>query len=237
MGRFQATAHEIELAHIDIEAVDLRTAGWSYEMIAAHQGCTAQTASNRVRRALARWYKHDTEETRTLEMERLDQVTKRLMEIVTQQTGVMREYLTDDDGAIMFDADGNPRQRVVHDEDGNTIPVHSRSDDDRAIRAIEKFVAVSARRAALLGLDQPKRIAQEVHVDVEGNITHEHEVTITVLQAFQEYADVLGAIVEEEASGRRAIGPVTEVVAAKAREAEEREDEAEAAEVVHAEVS
>ena len=201
MPPFDSSAREIGIAHVDIEAVDLRAAGWTYPEIAAHQKCHLTTAKERVKRSLIRWYTHDTEETRTLEMERLDRATLRLITIMEQRTGQQRKTLTDPDGAIRKDGDGRPLEVIVVDpETGKPVPVATRADDDRAIRAIEKLVMVSARRAALLGLDQPKRVQAEMHVDMDGNIRHEHEVTITVLDAFQEYADVLGEIVAEEAT-------------------------------------
>ena len=201
MPPFKATAAEIELAHIDIEAVDMRSAGLTYPMIAEHQGCSVRTAQERVKRALVRWYNHDTEETRILEMERLDRATERLMRVIARKSGRVMEYVKEPDGSIARDAKGNPIRVPKLDDDGNPIVYESASDDDRAIRAIEKFVQVSARRASLLGLDQPKRVAAELTVDVDGTITHEGNVNVTVLDAFREYTEVLGDIVEEERFG------------------------------------
>jgi predicted DNA-binding protein (UPF0251 family) len=61
-----------EQAHLDTEALRLRSLGWTFQRIADHVGVTKATAYNRVQRALAAIPAEAVDEFRRLEMERLD---------------------------------------------------------------------------------------------------------------------------------------------------------------------
>jgi hypothetical protein len=63
-----------EQAHLDTEALRLRSLGWTYQRIADNIGVTKATAYNRVQRALAAIPAEAVDEFRRLEMERLDLV-------------------------------------------------------------------------------------------------------------------------------------------------------------------
>jgi predicted DNA-binding protein (UPF0251 family) len=63
-----------EQAHIDTDALKLRSLGYTYQRIADHMGCSKQTAHARVQRALAAIPAEAVDEFRRLEMERLDLV-------------------------------------------------------------------------------------------------------------------------------------------------------------------
>lgn len=45
-------------------------------------------------------------------------------------------------------------------------------DDDRAIRAVEKFIQISTRRAALLGLDEPKNVNVSSQIEHIADMPH-----------------------------------------------------------------
>lgn len=63
-----------EQAHLDTEALRLRSLGWSYQKVADAIGTTKATAYNRVQRALAAIPAEAVDEFRRLEMERLDAI-------------------------------------------------------------------------------------------------------------------------------------------------------------------
>ena len=83
-----------------------------------------------------------------------------------------------------------------------------KGDDDRAIRAIEKYVQVSARRSALLGLDAPKQQVFKGEVAVESTTT----VNIDMVNAVNEYLALVDEVVAKEIRHANAI-PVESKVA------------------------
>lgn len=69
-----------EQARLDVEALKLRSLGWTYQAIADKFGVTAQTAKNRYDRALAAIPADAVEEHRKIEGERLDMLLQVAME-------------------------------------------------------------------------------------------------------------------------------------------------------------
>jgi len=63
-----------EQAHLDAEALRLRSAGYTYQQIADTQGTTKATGYNRVQRALAAIPAEAVEEYRSIQREQLDKL-------------------------------------------------------------------------------------------------------------------------------------------------------------------
>jgi len=136
----------IEQANIDADAARLRAEGKTYRQIAEIQGCSAQTAWERVERACKAVPVEAVESLRTVEVERLDLLQRVALEqLVTDQPKI-------DHG------------RVVRDDDGTPM-----IDQQAKLNALDKLIKIAERRARLLGLDQPTRIAQEVTVFAAGS--------------------------------------------------------------------
>ena len=87
-----------EQAHIDTEALRLRSRGYTYQQIADNMGCSKPTAFERVKRALAAIPAEAAEEYRRLENDRLDTlqaiamheaVTKKSMQAIDRVLHIM----------------------------------------------------------------------------------------------------------------------------------------------------
>ena len=138
--------NDIEQAHIDADAARLRAEGKTYRQIAEIQGCSVPTAFHRVERACKAVPVEAVESLRTVEIERLDLLQRVALEqLVTDQPKI-------DHG------------RVVRDDDGTPM-----IDQAAKLTALDKLLKIAERRARLLGLDQPTRIAQEVTVFAAGS--------------------------------------------------------------------
>lgn len=167
---------QIGQAAREIEAVRLRLKGLDYRSIARQMGMVTdagapkvQTVHKMVTRALQRWFTEETNELRTIEMQRLDYLTERCWKIIDKEGG--------------------------------------KGDDDRALRAIEKYMMISARRAALAGLDAPKATI------FKGEATVEHSGAIDVnvnpriadrVELVNEYLELVDEVVSEEIRRREA---------------------------------
>jgi uncharacterized protein YicC (UPF0701 family) len=136
----------IEQAKIDADAARLRAEGKTYRQIAEIQRCDVSTAFARVERACKAVPVEAVESLRTVEIERLDLLQRVALEqLVTDQPKI-------DHG------------RVVRDDDGTPM-----IDQAAKLTALDKLLKIAERRARLLGLDQPTRIAQEVTVFAAGS--------------------------------------------------------------------
>jgi hypothetical protein len=163
-GRFTRSP---DTAARDAEAARLRGRGLSYPRIANELGYADHTgAYYAVQRALQATVEEPAAEVRQLELERLDTLYEAALKVlerrhvhvsggkvVTQVT----EYLTDDDGAIVVDEDGNPRPKEIQELE----------DDAPVLKAVETLLKIQARRAALQGLDAP------VKADIGGKLSYE----------------------------------------------------------------
>jgi hypothetical protein len=87
-----------EQAHIDTEALRLRSRGYTYQQIADNMGCSKPTAFERVKRALSAIPAEAAEEYRRLENDRLDTlqaiamheaVTKKSMQAIDRVLHIM----------------------------------------------------------------------------------------------------------------------------------------------------
>ena len=74
-----ASPEDVHLTEREIQAVELRKAGYTYQEVADALGWEHKSSAMRaVRRALARWGTESVHELRILELSRLDTITKKL---------------------------------------------------------------------------------------------------------------------------------------------------------------
>ncbi|MBH1938972.1 hypothetical protein I5Q34_32725 [Streptomyces sp. AV19] len=125
-GKFIYTAAS---AQRDAEACELRARGWSYKRIADHLGADVHTIHDGVQRALRAIVQEPAEEVRTLELERLDRLYERAVEVLE------RRHVTVSQGKIIYEG-GEPL-----------------ADDGPVLQAIDRLLRIQERRAKLLGLD------------------------------------------------------------------------------------
>ena len=129
----------------DAKATALRAQGLNYQQIADKLGMASRgKAHDAVQRCLKETLGPPAEELRTLEAERLDELTRKAYEVLTTEHIVIQHG------------------KIVRDEDGNPVKDH-----DPVLKAIDRLLRVSAERRKLLGLDVPVRADVTVHqVDV-----------------------------------------------------------------------
>lgn len=139
-GHFAASA---ATALRDVEALKLRLRGLSFRDIAARLDVSVATAYEAVNRALAAQREEPAEQVRALEVERLDAMYAKVMQVLE------REHVTVSQGRVVY-ADGEP------------VP-----DDAPVLAAVDRLLKIQARRAALLGLDMPTK------VESSGKLTYE----------------------------------------------------------------
>ena len=145
---------ELETRHREAEAVRLRAANMSYDEIARQLGWSNDSAARKaVQRALARHEEDNIDELRKVENAKLDLLEEYLWRILETT------YYAHDRG------------RIVHDielvENGTeVVPTLVKIEDPGPhISAIRELRQVSARRAALMGLDAPMRRIVDVITD------------------------------------------------------------------------
>jgi len=125
--RTQESAHHAERQR---QALELRKAGHSFDSIAEKLGYSNRSAANKaVRAALAEITAEPAEEVRKLEIERLDGLYQRAMQLVDD-----KGYELDDEGLVVAEVPANAR-----------------------VAAIGQAVRVGERRAKLLGLDAAEK--------------------------------------------------------------------------------
>lgn len=136
-GKFTRTA---DTARRDAEACELRARGASYQQIADRLGYGDRSLAYRaVQRALTAVVVEDVEMLRTLECERLDEMTRHAWAVMAD------EHVLVDHG------------HVVHGPDGKPL-----IDWRPTLRAVDTLLKVSERRSRLLGLDAPARTRVQV---------------------------------------------------------------------------
>ncbi|MCF3101436.1 hypothetical protein IPZ58_07560 [Streptomyces roseoverticillatus] len=118
-----------ESARRDAEAAELRARGMSYRRIAAELGIDVHTAHDAVERALKAIVQEPAEKVRALELERLDLLYERAVQVLE------RRHVTVSQGRIVREGD-QPLQ-----------------DDGPVLQAIDRLLKIQERRARLLGLD------------------------------------------------------------------------------------
>lgn len=119
----------------DAQACRLRRDGYTYEQIASELGYAGRgEAYNGVQRALLAIVQEPAEELRTLEIERLDYMYFKVLEVLH------RQHFTVQNGKIV----------TLY---GQPLP-----DDSPVLAAVDRLLRIQERRAKLLGLDAPKQI-------------------------------------------------------------------------------
>lgn len=147
-GKFMRTPEQIQA---DRKAADLRSLGYTYQMIADRMDVSVAAAHRMVDRAIQEIPTEGTEQVRKMELEKLDNLERRLLYIINQQS-----YKTSASGRVI-EYEGKP---VL-----DTTP---------QIQAIGAALKVIDKRAKLLGLDAPTKVETEVTVfDGTGEVERE----------------------------------------------------------------
>lgn len=140
-GRF---TRSIDTAQRDADACRLRSRGTTYQQIADQLGYANKGDAHRaVSRALKAVVAEPAEEVRALELARLDAMYEAAMGVLE------RRHVTVSNGRVV-ELDGAPIE-----------------DDAPVLQAIDRLLKIQARRAALMGLDQPAKVS------VSGGVKYE----------------------------------------------------------------
>jgi hypothetical protein len=134
----------IDDAEAAAAAVRLRTLGLSYREIAAEQGVSVATAHARVQRALAAVPVESVSELRRVELDRLDDLHKRLYAVA----------------------------RAEHPMVSHGRVIAGVRDLSPNLAAMAQLLRVSESRRKLLGLDAPTRLSVRVADEVTAEIEH-----------------------------------------------------------------
>lgn len=134
---------------LDLRAVELRRRHLTYQQIARELGLGHPTAAyHAVRRGLAQFPSENAQEVRRQETERLDELARYAMRILTTQ------HIMVSQGRVMRNPDtGAPL-----------------TDPGPALQAIDRLLKIQDRRARLHGLDAPVRAKVEVHDGIDAEI-------------------------------------------------------------------
>ena len=136
-GKFVRTPDKIA---DDRRAADLRSLGYTYQMIADRFNVAVGTAHKMVTRAVAEIPTEGAEEVRKIELEKIDNAERYLQSVIQ-----------------------NPQPRVsasgkiIKDDKGEVV-----IDEGVRMEAVDKILKAQAARARLLGLNAPTKIQGEV---------------------------------------------------------------------------
>jgi hypothetical protein len=136
-GRFVRTPEQIAE---DRRAADLRSLGYTYQMIADRFDVDVSTAHRMVARAVAEVPTEGAEQVRKIELEKLDNAERYLQSIIQNPP-------------VKVSASG----RIVKDDKGNPV-----IDEGARMEAVNGILKAQQARARLLGLNAPTRIQEEV---------------------------------------------------------------------------
>lgn len=104
-----------ESRRLQVQALELRKAGYTYRQIGEVQGCAATTVANRVRKAIRREVPQELiDSTRAIELERIDTMT-----LMCQK--IMQKAFDAGDTETYFKA--QDRANALHDRRANLIPI------------------------------------------------------------------------------------------------------------------
>lgn len=151
MGRFD---RDPTTAIRDGQAAALRARGLTYAAIGERLGMSTSSAHEAVQRALRDAVAEPGEAVRQLELERLDYLYRRALDIAE------REHVAISNGRVVG------RRTGEVDEEGDPI-YEDVLDDAPELAAIKTLLQIQERRAKLLGLDSATK------VDVSGGLTYE----------------------------------------------------------------
>jgi len=130
----------------------MRTCGAPYRRIAEELGYADEAGAHRaVAKVLKETVQEAGDELRKVEVERLDALLAVAWEVMT------REHVAVSSGKIV----------TVTDAEGTETPLR---DDGPTLAALDRVLKIADRRAALLGLDAPKKIETDgsVRYVIEG---------------------------------------------------------------------
>lgn len=120
----------------DMEALRLRTTGWSMEAIADHMSFSSVNAvAQALRRAVSVMARFAGNEQRLLELQKLDEAEAEVWKVLK-----MVHWSYSSRGDIIYGPDGEPMK------DGRII-----------LEAVDRLMRIAERRAKLMGLDAPMR--------------------------------------------------------------------------------
>lgn len=130
----------------DMEALRLRSRGWTIDQIAEHLAFTgsnpSKAAATAIKRAAAKLVRFPADEVKLLELESLDELESIQWSLLRQQH-------------VMVNARG-----VVYDETGSPV-----QDDRIKLEIMDRIMKIKERRARMLGLDAPSR-SEVITIDV-----------------------------------------------------------------------
>jgi PAS domain-containing protein len=136
-GKFVRTPEQIA---DDRRAADLRSLGYTYQMIADRFGVSVGAAHKMVARAVAEVPTEGAEAVRKIELEKLDNAERYLQSIIQNPP-------------VKVSASG----RIVKDDKGNPV-----IDEGARMDAVNGILKAQQARARLLGLNAPTRIQEEI---------------------------------------------------------------------------
>jgi hypothetical protein len=167
----------------DMEALRLRTTGWSMEAIADYQSMSVTAVANALRRAVAVMFRFAGNEQRVLEMQKLDEAEMEVWKVLK-----MTHWAYTNRGDLVYGPDGEPQK------------------DSRIIlEAIDRLLKIAERRAKLMGLDAPMR-AEVLTIDsIDAEISRLENELAVVKQplAIQQVAAELDAMTEADEVSRK----------------------------------
>jgi hypothetical protein len=138
--------------HVQNTILEMRRDGTSFIQIAKSLGYSDTYVKKLYRMALKSIIVEKVEDVRKLEMAKLDRLEQEVVavlksfHVVISNGEVVRDLLLDDNGNPILGDDGQPiRQRI--------------KDDMPVLAAVDRALKIMARRARLLGLDAPQKIA------------------------------------------------------------------------------
>ena len=154
-GRY---VEEPDLPERDAQAAEMRKRGLSVAQIAKELGIPRPTVYDMLARAYAAVRREPAEQAIQVEVERLDQI---LADLYDDEQNIRRlmegDHVTVSQGRVVYDEDGAPVR-----DDAFLLQCHDRID-----RIQRRRLDVQARRAGLLGLNQPAK------TEVTGTLTYE----------------------------------------------------------------
>jgi AraC-like DNA-binding protein len=136
-GKFLRTPDQIAK---DRRAADMRSLGYTYQLIANEFGCSVSTAHGMVRRAVDELPTEGAAEVRKIELEKIDNAERYLQSVIQNPPP-------------KISASG----RIVKDEQGNVVV-----DEGARMDAVNGILKAQAARARLLGLNAPTKIQEEI---------------------------------------------------------------------------
>jgi hypothetical protein len=136
-GKYVRTPDQIAT---DRRAADLRSLGYTYQMIADRFEVDVSTAHRMVGRAVAEIPTEGAAEVRKIELEKIDNAERYLNSVIAKPPPKV-----------------SAAGKIVKDDEGNVVV-----DENARMDAVDKILKAIAARARLLGLNAPTKIQEEI---------------------------------------------------------------------------